>query len=699
MTTGRASDPARTRSLALPDLRAARSAAAVGAVLIARIEQHTGPGDVVADLAGRGGWVARAALDRQRRAISIESTPLTRMLAEVVLRPPDVRHLDAAFQGMAASPRAREQPQGLARRPVRDALRDVRPDARRRRDRLGGRRRRRAAAPRRADLPLHGLPRPARRRGAPPRAARRRGPRPGPGRGRRRGGAGLGRATDSRGRRGAGPRRRADRPAHRPPARRRSSRSSSASRATCGRRRSWPPCAWRSCTRSCRPAGWPGPGGRPLALRIAGGHVRAADRRARSASATRGSPSRRRSGSSAASSSASRGPPARSRRASARTCARWGRGPPAPSSRSPARRPSATLRDGALVDGRVATGPRVRLVLGQPAIRPEPGAPRRRLSRDGLGARPRGGLAAAHRRPGAVLAAAPVVVAGRGHRPVAGGRRAVDRPRRPGRPARRRRSGGDRRGRDRRRVGRLPAGRRPARPSPTTIAPGVVELIPPGAAVPPGPRTRANVGLDPVPGGAGDPDLVPGPGLFAPPERFDQRPFSATEAARVVTDAAVETLQARGEPARFERLFGEILVGPRPVRPAPPAGGRLAAVRRRRRADGDTAGDTSLPDPAAFRAADAASEPRGAASRRTASTGRDGRRPGRTADAEPADPVERLLAAHPRRVRPRRASSASSRSSPVAGGWPTGRIARPRRRRSPTASSGPCSACCRPPVR
>ena len=27
------------------------------------------------------------------------------MLAEVVLRPPDVRHLDAAFQGMAASPR------------------------------------------------------------------------------------------------------------------------------------------------------------------------------------------------------------------------------------------------------------------------------------------------------------------------------------------------------------------------------------------------------------------------------------------------------------------------------------------------------------------------------------------------------------------------------------------------------------------
>lgn len=75
------------------------------ALVAARIELHTGPGDVVADLFGRGGWVARAAVDLQRRGVSLESSPLTRMLAEVVLRPPDVRHLDAAFQGMAASPR------------------------------------------------------------------------------------------------------------------------------------------------------------------------------------------------------------------------------------------------------------------------------------------------------------------------------------------------------------------------------------------------------------------------------------------------------------------------------------------------------------------------------------------------------------------------------------------------------------------
>src|SRR3954468_24749245 len=74
-------------------------------VVIARIEAHTGPGDVVADLFGRGGWVARAAIDRQRLAVSLESSPLTRMLAEVVLRPPDVRHLDAAFQALAGAPR------------------------------------------------------------------------------------------------------------------------------------------------------------------------------------------------------------------------------------------------------------------------------------------------------------------------------------------------------------------------------------------------------------------------------------------------------------------------------------------------------------------------------------------------------------------------------------------------------------------
>src|SRR3712207_207502 len=73
-------------------------------LLRARLEQGSNPGDIVADLFGRGGWVARAAIDRRRRALSLESSPLTRLLAEVVLRPPDVRHLDAAFGALAASP-------------------------------------------------------------------------------------------------------------------------------------------------------------------------------------------------------------------------------------------------------------------------------------------------------------------------------------------------------------------------------------------------------------------------------------------------------------------------------------------------------------------------------------------------------------------------------------------------------------------
>jgi hypothetical protein len=55
--------------------------------------------------------------------------------------------------------------------------------------------------------------------------------------------------------------------------------------------------------------------------------------------------------------------------------------------------------------------------------------------------------------------------------------------------------------------------------------------------------------------------MVPGRGLFAPPERFDRGRFSEADVARTVTETAVAILQARGEPARTERLLGEILVG------------------------------------------------------------------------------------------------------------------------------------------
>ena len=90
--------------------------------------------------------------------------------------------------------------------------------------------------------------------------------------------------------------------------------------------------------------------------------------------------------------------------------------------------------------------------------------------------------------------------------------------------------------------------------------PAAVELVPPGAIPPPVPRTRANVPLPAVPGGPGDPDLVPGPGLFTAPERYDARAFSAAEAARTVTETAVAILRARGEPAPTAALFGDVVV-------------------------------------------------------------------------------------------------------------------------------------------
>jgi hypothetical protein len=92
---------------------------------------------------------------------------------------------------------------------------------------------------------------------------------------------------------------------------------------------------------------------------------------------------------------------------------------------------------------------------------------------------------------------------------------------------------------------------------------GVVELVPPGSgAIPGGPRTRANVTLPPLPGGAGDPDLgPPSERLFAPTERQPGAPFSAQDAERAVVDAAVEVLKLRGEPVSFDGMLGEILVG------------------------------------------------------------------------------------------------------------------------------------------
>jgi hypothetical protein len=159
-------------------------------------------------------------------------------------------------------------------------------------------------------------------------------------------------------------------------------------------------------------------------------------------------------------------------------------------------------------------------------------------------------------------------------------------------------------------------------------AAAVVELIPPGARLPPGARTRANVGLDPVPGGAGDPDIVPSTRLFGAPERFDDRPFSATDTARTVTEVAVDTLRERGEPARFERLLGEILVGL-------DRAGQLRRLAIAARAEGSSEGPAPDGSPRSDRAAaDADAAP----ADRPRARGRRG------ADTDtPADPVDRLV--------------------------------------------------------
>ena len=112
-------------------------------------------------------------------------------------------------------------------------------------------------------------------------------------------------------------------------------------------------------------------------------------------------------------------------------------------------------------------------------------------------------------------------------------------------------------------IGAVGAGYRviAARLDPGPDGTGMLELVPPGGNVPGGPRTRANQALPPLPGGAGDPNYVPGRGLFAPPERLDAHRFSAADAQAATTALAIDALQARGEPATEDRLIGELLVG------------------------------------------------------------------------------------------------------------------------------------------
>src|SRR3954452_3225642 len=128
---------------------------------------------------------------------------------------------------------------------------------------------------------------------------------------------------------------------------------------------------------------------------------------------------------------------------------------------------------------------------------------------------------------------------------------------------------------------------------------GVVELLPPGSGVPGGPRTRANVALEPLPGGAGDPAVGTTERLFAAPERQPAAAFSAQDAERAVVDAAVEVLKLRGEPVTFDGLLGEILVGL----------DRTGHLRRLVRPPANDAGDDAGASPERGRVPSAASSP------------------------------------------------------------------------------------------
>jgi hypothetical protein len=548
------------------------------AVVAARIEAHSAPGDIVLDLHGRGGWIARAAIDRQRTAVSLESTPLDRLLAEIVLRPPDLRHLDAAIQGLAASARREsslktsitdryasrcatcdrsvvldevtwevaDDPDavpvaqaGHTDRPP-DGWRPVRSQYRCAvcRDQLGGGEVRHAPAD------------PAeRRRAADPDVATVRA------RLRERfpvldGGEAL--ADDLL-------------DLHTP--RQLVALAAILERIEGDLRAAPVAAALRlAFLHALGPASrLAGTGGRVTALRIAHGRVRPPSSdtwRERNpwtafedgVRLVRGFVQRLEGG--------TWGPVPARLGEDLRSLAEGGA--------TVVLRGSTPAAYGALgLEAERQSGlgvrARVRLVLGAPPLRPS--ADRLAWAYQGtswvLGreaaatlsleplfgpavkapwawqaaalARSLGAVEPALARdarvvllldPGAPesLAAAALAGATAGYRLVAARHGAAD--------------GGDGRGG------------------------GTLELAPPGSgAVPGGPRTRANVALDPVPGGAGDPDLVPAGRLFAPPERVPNAPFSAVDAARAVVDAAVEVMKLRGEPVTADGLLGEVLVG------------------------------------------------------------------------------------------------------------------------------------------
>ncbi len=515
----------------------------------ARLESGSAPGDIVADLFGRGGWIARAAIDRQRRAFSLESSPLTRLLAEVVLRPPDLRHLDAAFSSLAASP--------LGESSLRLSINDLfatrcatcgrsvtvdevewaggAPSKVHYRCQLcrdqQGRTEHQAVEPTDADRD-----RATRSVGAATVRDRLRDRFPVPD-----GGDGL--IDDLLGLHSE---------------RQLVGLAAILARVEGDLRAAPVESALRlAFLHAVLPASRLGLGSAKIpALRIASGRVKTPiperwhERNPWLAfedgfRLVRGFVQRLESG--------ALGPLEARLGTDLRSLVEGA--------------PNAVVR--VLTPGALEAlareardhGPRIRLVLGQPPAR---------FNQDRLGATYHATAWTLGREAAALLPLEPLLgpaVRAPWSWQASALRRSLE-------------AAAPHLARDARVVllldhggpealvaavlGGAGAGYRLVEARLTDAddeVGGVVELVPPGGILPPGPLSRGNTRLEPGPGDRGDPDLVPGPGLFAPPERIEARPFSQREAAATVLETMVEVLRARGEPASFERLLGEILVG------------------------------------------------------------------------------------------------------------------------------------------
>ena len=619
-------------------------------LVAARIEAYSAPGDIVADLHGRGGWIARAAIGRQRRALTLESSPLARLLAEIVLRPPDIRHLDAAFGALGASPRGDTSlklavgdlfatrcatcERALIADDIIWASLEGEPAAPSRklyrctvcRAQRGGAEQRQAAVD---DLDLA---RASAEVGADEvrRRLAERFPVP------EGGGALVGELlalhTD----------------------RQLVGLAAILERVEGDLRASPVEAALRlAFIHAILPASrLHASPGRTAALRVVGGHVRppALDQwRERNPWLAFEDGFRHVRGFVQRLDSGTLGPVQARLGTDLRSLGEGvATGVVAVSTQSSIRALEREPRD----DGRT---PGIRLVLSQPPLRPGPErvAAAFHATAWGLG-----------REAAALLPVEPLLgPAGRPpwswqsaalRRSLEAAGRHLDRDGRVVLVL----EGGGPEGLAAAVLGGVAAGYRLVTAQlaePDEETGGIVELIPPGAVLPPGPRTRSNVSLPPVHGGAGDPEVVAGRGLFARPERIDARPFSPVEAARSVTETAVDVLKARGEPARHERLLGEILVGldrtgqlrrlvlaetganddigeAPPDRPPGPESPGPAA-----RGDEAIGGDASLGEAAGGRAAPGgrqSGDPTATGSRRMTTRGHE----------VAADPVERLVA-------------------------------------------------------